>query len=149
MRNDLEQRVAGLVEEIEDEAAVERQRTGRQVLGVKAILAQDQQYRPTYRDRSPAPLFLAASCGTRRSYRSSGSYGRLGPRRLWTIRSSRGMLCQTPGNLPPQGRLPHNVKGRLGFRYEVEDRRSGMMELAGSAAVLGTRPRGNPDRSLP
>ncbi|HEV8581972.1 MAG TPA: hypothetical protein VGX68_23120 [Thermoanaerobaculia bacterium] len=34
-------RVAELVEEIEEEAAVERQQTGRQVLGVKAILAQD------------------------------------------------------------------------------------------------------------
>ena len=58
---DYQKRVAELVEEIEDEAAAERQRTGRPVLGVAAILAPDPQYRPAYLDRSPAPLFLAAS----------------------------------------------------------------------------------------
>jgi hypothetical protein len=39
----------------------ERRRTGKPVLGVAAILAQDPQYRPAFLDRSPAPLFLAAS----------------------------------------------------------------------------------------
>jgi hypothetical protein len=58
---DYQKRVAELVEEIEDEAAAERQRTGRTVLGVEAILAQDPQYRPATLDRSPAPLFLTAS----------------------------------------------------------------------------------------
>ena len=58
---DYQKRVAELVEEIEEEAAAERQRTGRPVLGVAAILAQDPQYRPSYLDRSPAPLFLTAS----------------------------------------------------------------------------------------
>ena len=50
-----------MVEEIEEEAAEERRRTGKPVLGVAAILAQDPQYRPAYFDRSPAPLFLVAS----------------------------------------------------------------------------------------
>jgi hypothetical protein len=53
--------VAGLVQEIEEEAAAERERTGKPVLGVAAILAQDPQYRPAFLDRSPAPLFLVAS----------------------------------------------------------------------------------------
>jgi hypothetical protein len=56
-----QKRVAEVVQEIEDEAAAERQRTGRTVLGVKAILAQDPQHRPALLDRSPAPLFLTAS----------------------------------------------------------------------------------------
>ena len=56
-----QQRVAGLVQEIEEEAAAERQRTRKPVLGVAAILAQDPQYRPGFLDRSPAPLFLTAS----------------------------------------------------------------------------------------
>jgi hypothetical protein len=55
------ERVAGLVEEIEEEAAMERQRTGKPVLGVAAIRAQDPHYRLTYLARSPAPLFLVAS----------------------------------------------------------------------------------------
>jgi hypothetical protein len=58
---DYRERVADLVEEIEEEAAAERQRTGKPVLGVAAILAQDPQYRPAFLDRSPAPLFLTAS----------------------------------------------------------------------------------------
>ena len=56
-----QERVANLVQQIEDEAAEERRRTGKPVLGVAAILAQDPQHRPGFLDRSPAPLFLAAS----------------------------------------------------------------------------------------
>jgi len=55
-----QERVASLVQQIEDEAAEERQRTGKPVLGVAAILAHDPQYRPGSLDRSPAPLFLVA-----------------------------------------------------------------------------------------
>jgi hypothetical protein len=56
-----QKRVAGLVDEIEEEAAAERERTGQPVLGVAALLAQDPQYRPAFLDRSPCPLFLTAS----------------------------------------------------------------------------------------
>jgi hypothetical protein len=56
-----QERVTELVDEIEEEAAAERQRAGKPVLGVAAILAQDPQYRPKFRDRSPCPLFLTAS----------------------------------------------------------------------------------------
>ncbi len=56
-----QERVAGLVKEIEEEAAAERLGTGKPVFGVKAILAEDPQYRPAFLDRSPCPLFLTAS----------------------------------------------------------------------------------------
>ncbi len=55
------ERVVELVDEIEEAAAVERQRTGKPVLGVAAILAENPQHRPVFRDRSPCPLFLTAS----------------------------------------------------------------------------------------
>lgn len=58
---DYQKRVTEMVEEIEEEAAAERHRTGRAVLGVDAILAQDPQFRPAILDRSPAPIFLTAS----------------------------------------------------------------------------------------
>jgi REP element-mobilizing transposase RayT len=54
-------RVASLVKGIEERAAAERKRTGQPVLGVKAILAQDPLQRPACLDRSPAPLFHAAT----------------------------------------------------------------------------------------
>lgn len=56
-----QKRVAGLVDEIEEEAAEERRRTDKPVLGVAAILGEDPQYRPACLDRSPATLFLVAS----------------------------------------------------------------------------------------
>ncbi len=56
-----QEHVASLVKQIEEEAAAERARTGKPVLGVAAILAQDPQYRPKHLDRSPCPLFLVAS----------------------------------------------------------------------------------------
>jgi hypothetical protein len=62
-----QERVAGLVEQIEEEAAAERERTGKPVLGVAAILTQDPQCRPKHLDRSPAPLFLVASESMRRT----------------------------------------------------------------------------------
>lgn len=54
-------RVASLAQGIEERAAAERKRTGKSVLGVKAILAQDPLHRPAYLDRSPAPLFHVAT----------------------------------------------------------------------------------------
>ena len=54
-------RVASLVRGIEERAATERKRTGRPVLGVKAILAEDPLHRPAHLDRSPAPLFHVAT----------------------------------------------------------------------------------------
>jgi len=58
--------VAGLVAEIESEAAAERERTGSQVLGVAAIQSQQPHSRPERSKKSPAPLFHAASKAVRR-----------------------------------------------------------------------------------
>jgi hypothetical protein len=58
-------RIAGLVESIEAVAAQERQRTGRPVAGVKAILGRHPQYRPAKLSRSPAPLVHAATKAVR------------------------------------------------------------------------------------
>jgi len=50
---------AGLVAEIESDAAAERQRTGSQVLGATAFRGQDPHKRPARSKKSPAPLFHA------------------------------------------------------------------------------------------
>jgi len=57
-----------LAEEIDAEAARARQQSGAHVLGVKAILAQDPQARPTSIARSPAPLVHAATKAARRMF---------------------------------------------------------------------------------
>ena len=55
------QRVAGMVKEIEDEAAAARQRAGKNLLGAKAILAQHPHTRPERCKKSPAPFVHAVS----------------------------------------------------------------------------------------
>ena len=61
-------RVEALVEEVEEEAALTRRRSGSRVLGAKAILAQDPQTRPDGLARSPAPLVHAATQAARRMF---------------------------------------------------------------------------------
>jgi len=53
--------IAELVAEIEAEAAIRREQTGSQVLGVAAIREQHPLRRPKRSKKSPAPLFHAAS----------------------------------------------------------------------------------------
>ena len=55
------QRVAGMVKEIEDEAAAARQRAGKNLLGAKAILAQHPHTRPERCKKSPVPFVHAVS----------------------------------------------------------------------------------------
>ena len=62
------QRIEALVEEVEEEAARVRRRSGSRVLGVKAILAQNPQARPDHLTRSPAPLVHAATKAARRMF---------------------------------------------------------------------------------
>jgi putative transposase len=59
------EQVKTLVEEGEAEAALARKHSGARVLGVKAILAQDPQARPTSVERSPVPLVHAATKAAR------------------------------------------------------------------------------------
>jgi hypothetical protein len=61
-------RIAALVETIETEAARERERTGASVLGVKAILSHNQQYRPPSLARSAAPRVHAATKAARKAF---------------------------------------------------------------------------------
>ena len=62
------ERIAGLVEEIESEAAHARSRKGISVLGVDAILEQDPQHRPESLACSPAPLVHAATQASRKAF---------------------------------------------------------------------------------
>jgi hypothetical protein len=62
------ERMKTLVEAIDAEAALARQRSGARVLGVKAILAQDPQARPASVARSPAPLVHAATKAARKMF---------------------------------------------------------------------------------
>jgi hypothetical protein len=62
------ERIQGLVEEVETEAALMRRRSGTRVLGVKAILAQHPHTRPDRLARSPAPLVHAATKAARRMF---------------------------------------------------------------------------------
>lgn len=68
------ERIRGLVEEVEEEAAADRERTGIPVRGPEAILAQDQQYRPKKLARSPAPFVHAATKAARLAIYQSYSW---------------------------------------------------------------------------
>jgi hypothetical protein len=61
-------RVRTLVDDIEAEAARAHKSSGKAVLGVAAILAQDPQFRPAKLDRSPAPLVHAATQAARKFF---------------------------------------------------------------------------------
>jgi len=63
--------VAGLVQEIAADAAAERKRTGREPLGVTAILHQHPHTCPNKSKKSPAPRFHAASKATREALRKA------------------------------------------------------------------------------
>ena len=54
-------RVAALVSNIQEEAAVERKATGSEVLGAEAVMSKDPDHRPEKLDRSPAPRFHVAT----------------------------------------------------------------------------------------
>jgi len=60
-----------MVSEIDGEAADRRKRTGVQVLGPAAILAQNPESRPLKTKRSPAPAVQAASRAVRRELRNA------------------------------------------------------------------------------
>lgn len=63
--------VAGLIQEIEAEAAAERKRSGRQPLGAAAILRQHPHTCPNKMKKSPAPRFHAATKAAREALRKA------------------------------------------------------------------------------
>jgi hypothetical protein len=62
------ERVAKMGQEIEEEAAARRKRTGAEPFGAAKILAQDPWTRPERVKRSPAPLLHAASKAMRQVF---------------------------------------------------------------------------------
>jgi hypothetical protein len=96
------QRVAGLVEKIESEAAAELARSGRMPLGVDGVLRQSPEARPIRSKKSPAPLYHAATRAVRKSLLGSllPVCGCL-PRSFRTL-ESRGPMARFPlGSFPP------------------------------------------------
>ena len=67
-------RVRGLVEEVEEEAAADRERRGIPACGPEAILTQDPQHRPEKLAKSPAPFVHAASKAARMALYQSYSW---------------------------------------------------------------------------
>jgi putative transposase len=65
------ERVAEVLQEIEEEAAARRKRTGANPLGRAAVLKQDPLERPKKIKKSPAPLFHAASKRVRDDLRAA------------------------------------------------------------------------------
>ncbi|HEX5719607.1 MAG TPA: transposase [Thermoanaerobaculia bacterium] len=63
--------IAGLVKEINTDAAAERKLTGREPLGVKAILRAHPHTEPDKTKKSPAPRFHAASKAAREAFRKA------------------------------------------------------------------------------
>jgi hypothetical protein len=63
--------VKAMVDDIDTEAARARRSSGKTVLGVAAILAQDPQFRPAKLERSPAPLVHAATKAARRLFQQT------------------------------------------------------------------------------
>jgi len=57
--------IAGLIQEIEADAAAERKRTGREPFGAAAILRQHPHTCPNKSKKSPAPRFHAATKAAR------------------------------------------------------------------------------------
>jgi hypothetical protein len=64
-------RIVALVEEIETEARIERQNTGREPRGVGFVLRQDPHERPTRSKRSPAPAVHAATRAVRQAMKTA------------------------------------------------------------------------------
>ena len=63
--------VAGLIQEIEADAAAERKRTGREALGVEVIVRQHPHTCPNKTKKSPAPRFHAAIKAVREALRKA------------------------------------------------------------------------------
>ena len=94
--------VADLIAEIEAEAAVRRQRTGRQVLGASAVRGQHPFDRPAKSKKSPAPLFHAASKAVRRElYEMYGWFVAAFREASEKLRAGNRMVSFPAGSFPP------------------------------------------------
>ena len=96
------QRVADLVEAIESEAAAALAASGRVPLGVKGILRQSPETRPTQSKKSPAPLYHAATRAVRKAFREAyaifvAAFREASER----LRAGDRMACFPMGSFPP------------------------------------------------
>ncbi len=69
-----QQRIVEMIAEIESEAAVRRRASGKGILGVKKIRAQNPHGKPFDSKKSPAPAFHAASKAAYRALRAAYSW---------------------------------------------------------------------------
>jgi len=108
--------VADLVAEIEAEAAIRRQQTGSQVLGVSAVRGQHPLDRPKRSKKSPAPLFHAASKAVLRQdlYAAYGWFVAAYRDASEKLRTGNRTVPFPLGSFPP--RLA--VRGRVGSRQQ-------------------------------
>jgi hypothetical protein len=106
------ERVAKMGQEIEEEAAARRKRTGAEPFGAAKILAQDPWTRPERVKKSPAPLLHAASKAVRQVFYEG--FALFVAAYLRRRRSSRG---ESQSGLSA-GLLPAGVavRGRVGRR---------------------------------
>jgi hypothetical protein len=95
-------RVADLVEQAENEAALERRDTGKRVQGRKAILRRNPHYSPPTEKRSRLPLFHAVGKETRRRMKEAfqaflAAYAEASTR----LREGYRDVAFPPGSFPP------------------------------------------------
>ncbi len=64
---EVQRRVREVVRDIEQEAAVERRKTGQRSRGAEAVMAMDPHFRPEKLESSSAPMFHAARKHIRRA----------------------------------------------------------------------------------
>jgi len=94
--------VAGLIAEIEAEAAAHRQRTGSKVLGASAVCDQHPLDRPKKSKKSPAPLFHAASKAMRQElYEMYGWFVAAFRRASEKLRGGDRTVSFPAGSFPP------------------------------------------------
>ncbi len=95
-------RVARLVDEIEEEAAAERRLAGRTAMGRRAVLAQHPHHRPELVARLPAPLVHAASRAARIAFHDAYAWFTAAFRKAAErIRQGDRSACFPPGSFPP------------------------------------------------
>jgi REP element-mobilizing transposase RayT len=94
--------VAGLIAEIEADAAAHRRRTGSQVLGASAVRGQHPFDRPKKSKKSPAPLFHAASKAVRQElYEMYGWFVAAFRTASEKLRGGDRTASFPPGSFPP------------------------------------------------
>jgi hypothetical protein len=100
---EVRERVAALVEELEQAAATARAQRGFEVLGAEAILRQNPHARPARTKRSPAPLVHAATKAARKALRDA-YYAFVGPFRSAAAKWKKGnrMTRFPSGSFPPR-----------------------------------------------